>query len=220
MSTNLDGSPDLDGDPFTYPDNPVCFCEGTSLKSESGWKSVSEFQKGDLVTLASGELTSVLWIGILRVSVTFGLEERMLPVRILQGALGDNVPSEDLTISNDHAFLIDDILATASSLVNGSSIFRVPLSEYPDGRITYYHIETDKHEIILANNAPAETFIDNVSRSAFDNFQEYLDLYGEEREMDELPIPRAMSPRQLPKKIKARLAARAEALGYDKKAAA
>jgi hypothetical protein len=72
---------------------------------------------------------------------------------------------------------------------------------------TVYHIETETHEIILANGAPAETFIDNVSRRAFDNYAEFEALYGDVPEMEELDYPRAMSARQVPAAIKRRLAA-------------
>jgi hypothetical protein len=73
---------------------------------------------------------------------------------------------------------------------------------------TVYHIETEEHEIILANGAPAETFIDDVSRRAFDNFAEFEALYGDVPEMDELDYPRAMSARQVPETIRRTLAAR------------
>jgi hypothetical protein len=71
---------------------------------------------------------------------------------------------------------------------------------------TVYHIETEEHEIILANGAPAETFIDNVSRRAFDNYAEFEALYGDVPEMQELPYPRAMSARQVPAHIQQSLA--------------
>jgi hypothetical protein len=70
---------------------------------------------------------------------------------------------------------------------------------------TVYHIETEAHEIILANGAPAETFIDNVSRRAFDNYAEFEALYGDVPEMEELPYPRAMSARQVPGRIRHKL---------------
>jgi hypothetical protein len=78
-------------------------------------------------------------------------------------------------------------------------------------RYTVYHIETEAHEIILANGAPSETFIDNASRRAFDNFAEFDALYGDVPEMEELPHPRAMSARQVPAPVRARLAGRAVA---------
>jgi len=172
------------------------------------------------VQTSGGNSVRILWVGRQVVDTRSGPPERLLPVIIKAGALTENVPSHDLIVSKDHALFVDGILANAGALVNGTSIFRVPLDEFEDGIIDYYHIETEKHELILANNTPAETFIDNVSRSSFDNYQEYVDLYGEEREMDELPLPRAMSPRQLPKSIKQRLAERAIALGYAEKAVA
>ena len=73
---------------------------------------------------------------------------------------------------------------------------------------TVYHVETENHEIILANGAPAETFIDNAGRRAFDNYAEFEALYGEVPEMQELPYPRAMSARQVPDRIRATLARR------------
>lgn len=70
---------------------------------------------------------------------------------------------------------------------------------------TVYHIETDEHEIIRANGAPAGTFIDTVGRRAFDNWSEFDALYGDAPEIVALPLPRAMSPRQLPVATRARL---------------
>ena len=120
------------------------------------------------------------------------------------------MPHSDLIVTADHAMLVDGVLCQASALANGKTITRVPLSEFGD---TYavYHVETDAHEIILANGAPAETFVDNVSRRAFDNYAEFEALFGEyPQEMKELPHPRAANVRQLPARIKCRLGIEAE----------
>ena len=100
--------------------------------------------------------------------------------------------------------LFDGVLCEAGALVNGTTIIRVPLSELGDS-YTVYHVETDAHEIILANGSPAETFVDNVSRRSFDNYAEFGELYGDEQEMNELPYPRASNARHLPMRIKNRL---------------
>ena len=100
--------------------------------------------------------------------------------------------------------LVDGVLCEAAALVNGSTITRVPLSEFGEN-FTVFHVETDAHEIILANGAPTETFVDNASRRAFDNYAEYEALYGENPpEMAELPHPRAANARQLPERIRIR----------------
>ncbi|WP_420325652.1 hypothetical protein [Mameliella sp.] len=75
-----------------------------------------------------------------------------------------------------------------------------------DNSYTVYHVETEEHDVILANGAPSETFIDYRDRRAFDNFDEYLDLYGCERIIPEMPAPRISSARLVPQAIKNRLA--------------
>ena len=97
--------------------------------------------------------------------------------------------------------LVGGVLCEAGALVNGTTITRVPLSEF-GGSYTVYHVETEAHEIILANGALAETFIDNVSRRAFENYAEFEELYGDQPEMKELPYPRASNARHLPMRIK------------------
>ena len=144
------------------------------------------------------------WIGRQTVSTFFGPAERLMPVRFAAGSLGEGKPHSELTVTSDHAMLVDGILCQASALVNGTTVTQVPLSEF-DGNYTVYHVETDAHEIILANGAETETFIDNISRSAFDNYFEYEALFGANPpEMEELPHPRASNARQLPRRIRNR----------------
>ena len=99
---------------------------------------------------------------------------------------------------------MDGVLCEAGTLVNGTTITRVPLSELGES-YTVFHVETEAHEIILANGAPAETYVDNVSRCAFDNFAELVKQYGDQPEMKELPYPRASNARHLPAHTKSRL---------------
>ena len=100
--------------------------------------------------------------------------------------------------------LVDGVLCEAGALVNETTITRVALSEFGE-MYTVYHVETEAHQVILANGAPAETFVDNVSRRAFDNYAEFEALYGDPMEMNELPYPRASNARHLPMRIKSRL---------------
>jgi len=142
---------------------------------------------------------------------------RILPIRVKTGALGENVPCRDLLVSPDHALLVDGALIQAGALVNGSSIVR---EENVPSTFTYYHIEVDDHSLILAENTPAETFVDNVDRMGFDNWNEYRALYPEGKAIVEMPYPRAKAHRQVPTHIRARLAERAQAMGNAVGAAA
>jgi len=162
---------------------------------------------GDTVRTADGRDVPVKWVGQQTVMTCFGPAERLMPVRFAAGSLDDGLPQTDLTVTADHGMLVDGVICQAGALVNGTTITRVPLAEMGE-TFTVYHIETEAHEIILANGAPAETFIDNVSRRVFDNYAEFEALYGEVPEMEELPYPRAMSARQVPEAIRRKLAAK------------
>ena len=72
--------------------------------------------------------------------------------------------------------------------------------------------------LVLAEGVPAETFIDNVSRLAFDNWDEH-EAAGSEAPIAEMELPRAKSARQVPQATRRRLAKRAELLLGERAAA-
>ena len=188
----------------------ACFMPGTQIQCPQGDMSVETLEIGDLVLTADGKVATVRWIGRQTVSLLFADKLRTLPIRIRAGALAENVPSRDFLLSPDHAVLVDDVLVQAGALVNGKSIVRE--TDVPQV-FTYYHVELDGHSLILAENVPAETFIDNVDRMAFDNWQEHEGLYPEGKSLVELQYPRAKAHRQVPSSIRAKLEQRARTIG-------
>lgn len=186
-------------------DVPTCFLSGTAISTPDGAVAVESLAIGDLVLTAGGTSVPVRWIGRQRVVTMFDVAERLRPVRVRAGALGQGLPERDLVLTSDHALLIDDVLVNAGALVNGATIDWVPLSEF-GGSYTVYHIETEAHDIILAEGAPAETYIDYIARRAFGNYAEYLELYGDDRTIPEMTYPRVSSQRMLPPQLRQRLA--------------
>jgi hypothetical protein len=184
----------------------ICFTAGTMIRTPSGEVPVETLQRGDLVCTHEGAAAPVAWLGRQTISTVFADPMRVWPVRIRAGAISAHVPSRDLVLSPGHAILIDGALVLASALVNGTSIVREP--SVPE-TFTYYHVELDEHALILAENTPAETFIDHVERLAFDNWDEHQALYPVGRDIAELPYPVAKSHRQIPAAIRQKLAARA-----------
>lgn len=184
-----------------------CFLTDTRIATPDGDVAVQDLKVGDLIRTEAGRDVAVKWVGRQTVMTRFGAAERLMPVRFAAGSLGNGLPHSDLTVTADHGMLLDGVICHAGALVNGTTIFQVPLAEM-GAQYTVFHVETEEHEILVANGAMAESFIDNVSRTVFDNYAEFETLYGDVPEIAELPLPRAMSARQVPASVKARLTAR------------
>lgn len=198
-------------------DTSLCFMAGTLIRTPDGEVAVENLKRGDRVLTQDGRLTTVDWLGIQTISMRFADKLRVQPIRIRAGAVAENVPARDLLVSPDHAILVEGALIQAGALVNGTSIVRetnVPMT------FTYYHVEVEDHSLILAENIPAETFVDNVERLAFDNWAEHEALYPNGKPINELPYPRAKSQRQVPVSTRVVLAARAKAIGVTTAAVA
>jgi hypothetical protein len=189
----------------TLANDPVCFYPGTLVRTPEGEVAVETLRAGDLVLTACGRAAPVRWLGRQTVSTRFADPLRLLPVRITAGTLGENSPKRDLLVSPDHALLVDGVLVQAGALVNGTTVRRE--AGVPEV-FTYWHIELHDHALILAEGVPAETFIDNVARLAFDNWDEH-EAAGSEAPIAEMELPRAKSARQVPMATRRRLAAHA-----------
>jgi hypothetical protein len=192
-----------------------CFTAGTMILTPTGEIAAESLAAGDLVVAADGRTVPVRWAGRQTVSRVFADPLRALPIRISAGALGENMPIRDLSVSPEHALLIDGVLIQAAALVNGTSIVR---DQSVPQVFAYYHIELATHELLVADGAPAESFIDNVDRMGFDNWAERGDVA--EDAIEEMAYPRAKSARQVPMSIRQRIALRATQLAGTTAAAA
>ena len=102
----------------------------------------------------------------------------------------------------DHALLFDDMLINAGALAeDGTPIRFLPLEEMP-ARFNYWHVELEKHECVVANGVPAESFIDYVGRSGFDNYDDYLEIAGADRLIPEMPFARISAHRLVPPELR------------------
>lgn len=180
-----------------------CFGPGTLIATPEGETAVEALRIGDRVMTADGRAVPVLWMGRQTV-VTQRASPRQEPVRICAGALGAGLPHSDMVVTADHGMLVEGLLINAGALVNGTTIAFVPLAELA-ARVTYHHVETAAHEVILANGAPSESFVDYAGRRGFDNYGAYVARYGAERLITEMAVPRVSSRRMLPDRVRARL---------------
>ena len=176
----------------------VCFLGGTGIATPDGRVAVEDLRPGDRVLLADGRSTEVKWVGVLDVDTRLTHPAKVNPVCITAGALGGGLPERDLLVSPEHAIEIDGTLYNAGTLVNGETIYRK--ARMPKEGFTYYHIETDSHELLLAEGVPAESYIDYLSRDRFDNPPE-----ADGRVIPEMALLRVSAARLVPAELKARL---------------
>ena len=149
---------------LTY-EPPPCFARGTRIQTQGGEVSVEALRVGDLVTTASRHHRRVAWIGYRKVQP--GLHPRpddVLPVRVCAHAVAPGVPHRDVVLSPDHGLFLDGTLIPVRYLCNGATIRQEQCAT-----VTYFHVELDSHDILMAGGLPVESYLDTGNRSAFAN---------------------------------------------------
>lgn len=155
-----------DGDNTLGNYAPVCFTTGTVIRTSRGDVAVEDLQVGDRAVTASGEHRPIRWIGSRRTNCRRHPDPAaVMPVRIRAGALGENQPSRDLVVSPGHSIavtVLEEVLIPASVLVNGSTIVREEVDS-----VTYWHVELDSHDLLVAEGQPSESYLDMGNRDFF-----------------------------------------------------
>ena len=96
------------------------------------------------------------------------------------------------------------MLIHAWRLINGVSITQ----EAAVDSVSYFHIELEKHDILFANNVPAESFLNENCRDRFQNAAEFAEKFPEAEKAQTPCLPRLERGFYL-HRIQTRLAARA-----------
>ena len=159
---------------YNYSVAPACFARGTSLATEHGERAVDSLIIGDLVRTANGALRPIKWIGWRSYSGRFlTANPHVHPIRFRAGSLGGGLPVRDLLVSRQHAMFLDGCLIPAECLVNGSTI----VGERGMTQVDYFHIELESHDVLLAEGAASESYVDDDNRGSFHNATTYAARY-------------------------------------------
>ena len=172
-----------------------CYLRGTKIATPTGERPVENLAQGDLVLTACGKARPIVWIGAREIDCA---RHR-----------------RDLYVSPDHAMLLDGNLIPARLLCNGATIRQQSVRH-----VQYFHVELENHDILLAEGATAESYLDTGNRRMFVSGDPSLLLHPELIEANEQVRREAGSCKPLttvPDQVEPiwqRLAARAEASGY------
>ncbi|MFZ7093079.1 Hint domain-containing protein [Primorskyibacter sp. 2E233] len=152
-----------DGSSFTVENTGVaCFVRGTRIRTPDGEVEIQKLQAGDTILTQDNGPQKIRWIGSSRVPRS----DRLRPIRIARGALGDAIPNRTLFVSPQHRMLIrsdiawrmtgmPEVFVAAKKLIDMRGIH----ADTREGHVRYFHILCDSHEIVFANGAPAETLL-------------------------------------------------------------
>lgn len=144
----------------------VCFAEGTHIATPQGETAVESLRPGDMVWTEDEGPRPLRWIGARRVSAAAqAADARLRPVHIAAGALGPDQPSRPLRVSQQHRICVGgwstelhfgeaEVLVPAAKLVGrpGVTLAR------GERDVVYYHLLFDRHQIVQADGALAESF--------------------------------------------------------------
>jgi hypothetical protein len=67
-----------------------------------------------------------------------------------------------LLLSPDHSVFVEDVFIPIRHLVNDTTVVQIDVAT-----VTHYHIELPRHDVVLAEGLPAETYLETGARFAF-----------------------------------------------------
>jgi hypothetical protein len=199
-----------------YATAVACYAEGTRLRTLSGDVRVEDLAIGDTVqTILSGPVP-IKWIGHRAIDCGRHPDPRLVcPVQVRRGAFGDDLPYRDLFLSPDHAVAVDGVLIPVRLLLNGATIVQDTARRH----IRYFHVELDRHDLLLAEGLAAESYLDTGNRGMFDTAGHLTVLHPDfgarttPRRETRSCLPFTWQP-EVVRPIWSRLAALADAIGY------
>jgi hypothetical protein len=191
MARAISGSRNPDAEfsasPGAMVSSASCFLSGTRILTPAGEVDVQDLKIGDRVVTHGGAEREIRWVG----KVSFARPDasdwpqHAAPVRIARDAFAPGVPHRELYVSRTHLLYLNGVLVPAGDLENGRTIRAVA----PEVDVVhYFHVELDGHDVLVAEGAPCDSLLGtSESRMLFDNYNEYVALYGESAAVAMMP---------------------------------
>lgn len=206
--------PDSEEQSARYATLVVCFARGTRIETDSGEVPVEKLRVGDLVRTKDNGFKPIQWVGHREIDLRGDADQdRLRPIRISAGALGNDLPKQDLVVSPQHRILVksriaqrmmgcDEVLVPARKLLEIDGIDIVTDCD----AVTYVHFLFDQHEVVYSNGAETESLFtgpETLKAVGAESRAEILSLFPELADMNY----KARSARVIPSGKMARMLA-------------
>jgi hypothetical protein len=144
----------------------ICFTPGTMILTELGPRPVDDLGEGDRIQTKDDGCQEVLWMGRRRITgARLYAMPNLAPIRLIQGALGEDIPDAGLLVSPDHRIVVkgegarnlfntDEVLVAARDLVNDNTVF----IDNSVREVTYIHMLLPQHQVVFANGVETESY--------------------------------------------------------------
>ena len=143
----------------------ACFAQGTRIATARGMVAVEDLRIGDRAHSAFGGSAPIQWIGHRKLDCRVHPNPTAVwPIRIRAGAFGPGMPTRELRVSPDHALYLGGVLIPARCLIDDDAVAQVAVET-----VTYFHVELPQHDVLFAENLPAESYLDTGNRTDFAN---------------------------------------------------
>ncbi|WP_052261626.1 Hint domain-containing protein [Leisingera sp. ANG-M1] len=142
----------------------VCFASGTAILTPAGPRPVEALRPGDLVETLDNGPQPLLWTGARHLRFPPSPDSQR-PVLIQAGALGGGLPARDLAVSPQHRLLVSGPRLAARTGSSQCLAIAKSLAVLPGVRrmrgartVSYHSLMCARHQILIAEGAPAESF--------------------------------------------------------------
>ena len=172
---NLDGDPQANVTYVAYSDlydgfpsqftGAVCYGAGTRLRTIQGEIAIEDLGVGDLLWTSDAGYQPIVWIGKRTLAAAeLAQKPHLRAIRVSAHALGHNQPERDLILSPQHRLclssnIVERITGEHQALVSAKDLLDLDGVDVveTDAPITYYHVMTPEHQLIMAHGCLGET---------------------------------------------------------------
>jgi hypothetical protein len=142
-----------------------CYAPGTMIDTPGGARDVATLVAGDLVNTQDHGAQAIRWVRHADQPLE-NVSAEAKPVQIKAGALGRNLPFQDLVVSPQHRILVGGAgqlgrIFASETFAPAKSLTALPGIRHMQhkARITWVHFACDRHEVVTANGCLSESLL-------------------------------------------------------------